>query len=233
MARAWVIERRDVTDDLLVLLLEPDAPFAFAPGQYCTIGLGGVERPYSIVSSPHEPFLELFVERVPQGALTPRLWAVRAGDVLTLRPRAKGLFALAADHPTHLMVATVTGIAPFVSMIRLALHRGDPHVFHVLHGASFSDELVYDAELAAAAARWPGRIAYVPTVSRPDDPRNRGWRGATGRVNLLVEAYAAAYGLAPATTMAYACGHPGMTRDVVARLGARGFTVREERYWPE
>jgi len=58
-----VTERRNLTPDLAVVRLQPEIPYAFTPGQYCTIGLDGVERPYSIVSSPHEAFLELFLGR--------------------------------------------------------------------------------------------------------------------------------------------------------------------------
>jgi ferredoxin-NADP reductase len=51
------------------------------------------------------------------------------------------------------MVATVTGIAPFVSMLRFTLHHGDRRFrFRVLQGASYQDEFAYRAELQAAAA---------------------------------------------------------------------------------
>jgi ferredoxin-NADP reductase len=230
---ARVVARRDVTADLMIVRLEPDVPFAFTPGQYCTIGVGGVERPYSIVSAPGDPTLELFVERVPGGALTPRLWALRVGDRVALRPRAKGAFGLDARRPVHLMVATVTGIAPFVSMLRATLGGGERALrFHVLHGASYGDELAYAVELSALAGRLPSVLTYVPTISRPDEARNRGWTGAVGRVNRLVEGHVVRHALAPAPTAVYACGHPGMTADVVARLAPRGFRVREERYWP-
>src|SRR5438552_17094161 len=69
---AVVTERRNLTPDLPVVRLQPEIPCAFTPGQYCTIGLDGVERPYSIVSSPHEAFLELFLELVQHGELTPK-----------------------------------------------------------------------------------------------------------------------------------------------------------------
>jgi ferredoxin/flavodoxin---NADP+ reductase len=115
-----LIDRRDLRPDLMVIRLEPEVRYTFSPGQYCTIGLEGTERPYSIVSSPHEPTLELFVELVPHGTLTPRLWRLRLGDSVSLRPRPKGVFTLQERFPSHLMVATVTGIAPFVSMLRFA-----------------------------------------------------------------------------------------------------------------
>jgi ferredoxin--NADP+ reductase len=101
---ARLIERRDLTPDLMVIRLEPEIPYTFTPGQYCTIGVEGIERAYSMVSSPHEPCLELFVELVPHGALTPRLWSLRLGDPVSLRPRPKGVFTLQERYPSHLMV---------------------------------------------------------------------------------------------------------------------------------
>jgi ferredoxin--NADP+ reductase len=231
---ARLIERSDLTPDLVIIRLEPEIPYTFAPGQYCTIGVEGIERPYSIVSSPHEPYLELFVELVPHGALTPRLWRLRLGDPVSLRPRPKGVFILQERYPSHLMVATVTGIAPFVSMLRFALHHGDQRFrFRVLQGASYQDEFAYRAELQAAAADQPHLLTYVPSVSRPGDERNRGWTGAAGRVNLIVEEHVERLGLVPESTLVYACGHPGMIADVAGRLSPRGFTVKEERYWQE
>src|SRR6266446_5313665 len=79
---------------------------------------------FEIVSSPHEAFLELFLELVQHGELTPKLWTLRVGDAVSLRPRPKGVFTLEEKFPVHLTVATVTGIAPFVSMLRHAIHRG-------------------------------------------------------------------------------------------------------------
>jgi NAD(P)H-flavin reductase len=231
---ARVIARRDLTPDLMVIRLDPEIPYAFAPGQYCTIGLEGIERPYSMVSSPHEPYLELFVELVPHGALTPRLWSLGLGDPVSLRPRPKGVFTLQERYTSHLMVATVTGIAPFVSMLRYTLHHGDRRFrFRVLQGASYQDEFAYRAELQAAAAAQPDLLTYVPSVSRPADARNHGWTGVVGRVNLIVEQHVERFGLVPESTLAYACGHPAMIEDVAARLTPRGFTVKEEKYWHE
>jgi len=179
-----VTERRNLAPDLAVVRLQPEIPYAFTPGQYCTIGLDGVERPYSIVSSPHEAFLELFLELVQHGELTPKLWTLRVGDAVSLRPRPKGVFTLEEKFPVHLMVATVTGIAPFVSMLRHVIHRGERRFrFVVLQGASYQDEFAYREELEDASARHPELLVYIPTVSRPGEERNRGWAGATGRVS--------------------------------------------------
>ena len=88
--RAKLVERVDYTDDLMVIKMEPQGfEFDFKPGQYCTLGLEGIERAYSIASAPHEPLLEIFVELVPDGELTPRMWRMEVGNTMSIRPRPR------------------------------------------------------------------------------------------------------------------------------------------------
>lgn len=232
------MERRaDLTDLLFKLWLSPSEPFKFKAGQYCAIGVDGLERPYSIVSAPHEPLLELFVELLPapHGVLTPRLHRLRPGDEVTLRPRAKGLFTFKPEYRSHLMICTVTGVAPYVSILRDLLERdGDfgAREFHILQGASYQNEFAYDAELARLARRFDN-LYYAPTVSRPRASLNADWRGATGRVNALALDYIGRAGIDVAETLIYACGHPAMVdamRSHSAELKAR---FAEERFWKE
>ena len=235
LATARIVERRDVTDDLWIIKLQPSISFTFKPGQYCTIGVEGIERPYSIVSAPEEPLIELFVELVPppDGQLTPLLHRLKEGDEVTLRPKAKGIFTLDTKATVHVMVSTVTGVVPYVSMLRHNLAKGlQGHEFHILEGASYQDEFTYDAELNTMAKEHPF-IHFLPTVSRPQDERNAGWTGKTGRVNLLVEDYLQEHDLDPEKTLVYACGHPGMIEDVKERMARMGFPFKEERFWKE
>jgi ferredoxin--NADP+ reductase len=236
LPKAKLVERKDINHDLIVIKLRPPSKMDFKPGQYCTLGLDGIERAYSIVSSPHEEDLEIFVELVPppDGALTPLLWKMKLGDEISIRPRCKGIFTLDEKYQSHLMVATVTGVAPFISMLRNYFHRGGQrHKFYVLEGASYRDELTYDQELALMVKSHPESVVFVPTVSRPQDPRNAGWKGETGRVNAMVEKYIEKFSLKPESTLVYACGHPGMIEDVKARLTPKGWKVREERFWKQ
>ncbi len=236
LPKATVIERRDITEDLMVIKIEPEVSFTFKAGQYCTLGLGSVERAYSIASGPHESFLELFVELVPlpDGALTPLMWKLNVGDCMSIRPRAKGIFTMDERYNHHFMVATVTGVAPFVSTIRNYLHRGGQgHKFYVLQGASYQGEFTYMEELKELCSNHPDTVVYVPTVSRPREEQNATWPGISGRVNNIVEEYVDMFGLDPKSTLIYACGHPGMIEDVNEKLTARGFRVKEERYWKQ
>ena len=234
--KARVVERRDVTNELMVVKLEPEegGSFNFKPGQYCTLGLGPIERAYSIASAPHEKIIEIFVELVQDGELTPLIWRLQPGDAMSIRPRAKGIFTMDQKVHHHFMLATVTGVSPSVSMVRDYLHHhGEGHTFYVLLGASYYDELTYDQEFVELENRHPDVVKFVPTVSRPDDPRNQGWEGPVGRVNLVAEEYLEKFELPQDDTLVYACGHPGMIEDMKAKLPPLGWRFKEERFWKE
>ena len=233
LPRARVAGRRDITDDLFILYLETPFEHSFRPGQYCTVALEGIARPYSIVSAPHEEQLELFIERIPEpeGKLTPLLHRLREGDELPIAPKIKGTFTLDTGKPNQVLIATVTGIAPFVSYLRDYVARGlEGHRFLAMLGGSYQQDLVYHDELSQLAAEHDF-IDFLPTVSRPDEPANAGWQGETGRVNTLVDRYLDKFGFAPQDTILYACGNPQMIADVRGNFEPRGYDVREEKYW--
>jgi ferredoxin/flavodoxin---NADP+ reductase len=239
--RVRITWRQDHGPDLWSIRVQPESPLSFKPGQYVTIGLehsGRVlERPYSIVSSPLEDELEFFFELVPQGGLTPVLHLLQAGDTLLMRRQAKGLFVLdsRSGHRQHYLISTVTGVAPYVSMMRTLTRQAqssDPELRAVLlQGASRSWEFAYRQELEALGegSKW---FRYIPTVSRPwEDPS---WKGEVGRAEDVLRKYLDSLGLEPASTTAYLCGHPGMIENSKAILRRRGFakeSMREEAFW--
>ena len=170
----------------------------------------------------------------PDGNLTPLIWDLHEGDTMTIRPRAKGIFTFKPVLPNQLMITTVTGVVPFVSILRDYLHRGQSgHHFYVLEGASYVNEFTYDKELQRLAEEHPNLITFIPTVSRPTEDRNAGWVGKTGRVNAIVQKYVDQFALKPDDTLIYACGHPDMIEDVKAQFGPKGFKVEEERFWKQ
>jgi ferredoxin--NADP+ reductase len=240
---ARLTSRQDLSRDLSIFVFEPEVEVDFLPGQYVALGVqeGGrlIQRDYSIASSPHQKFLEFFIESVDGGHLTPRLFHLHPGALISVKP-PKGTFTLdrTSGRPHHLMVATVTGIAPFVSMVRtLAIDErlGQPPGIQIalLQGASRAYELGYNEELGRLATAHPW-LVYIPTVSRPME--NPGWRGETGRVETLIAKTLDTLHWTPLDTTAYLCGHPGMIERGTKILMVRGFQraqIREEQYWME
>src|SRR4029077_17447201 len=125
---ARIVERRNISDDLVVVQVDPGGDFRFAPGQYATLGVVTTEkhyeRAYSIVSAPHEKLLEFFIELVPHGQVTPLLHELQVGDPISLRKAAKGNFILdlSGERTNHLLIGTVTGVSPFVGYVRSLQH---------------------------------------------------------------------------------------------------------------
>jgi ferredoxin/flavodoxin---NADP+ reductase len=240
--RATITKRIDIAPELWIIRIRPNGEFNFTPGQYATLGVEGpdgrTERPYSIVSSPNESELEFFFELVPPGDLTPLLYRLQPGDELLMRKVPKGRFVLdTKSGPTnHLLVCTVTGVAPFVSYVR-TLYRewkegrfAGAHKLFLLNGASRSWEFAYLDELQKFAQEVPW-LEYVPTISRPWDDEK--WTGETGRVDDILRKYTDMWGLG-ANAVAYLCGHPGMVegaKGILKRIGFAKEEMKEEIYW--
>jgi ferredoxin--NADP+ reductase len=240
---ARIVERHDISSDLWTLRVDPGGDFPYRSGQYATLGVVTPEkhheRPYSIVSAPHENYLEFFFELVPHGQLTPRLHAARVGDEITLRKSGKGNFTLdvSGGRPNHFLVATVTGIAPYVSYVRSLYHdwkiaktTAMPRLL-ILDGASRSWELAYSGELAALVREVPW-LTYVPTVSRPWE--DKAWTGEVGRVDDLIRKYSNLFKLTPSDSKIYLCGHPEMienARGIVRRRGWQENAIQAEAYF--
>ena len=242
--RARITERVDFAPDLWMFRVRTGGDFNFVPGQFASLGLEidgkRIERPYSIASAPSENEVEFFLELVPHGALTPHLYKLQVGDELLMRKIPKGKFSLDTDNPrkNHLLISTVTGVAPFISYVRTLAKEwkegrfDGSHKLYLLNGASRPWEFGYKEELAQLESELPW-FKYVPTVSRPWDHAE--WQGEIGRADDILRKYADQWALEPSDTVAYLCGHPDMVENSKAILKRRGFvdkgTVKEEVYW--
>ncbi|WP_152765546.1 FAD-binding oxidoreductase [Alkalilimnicola sp. S0819] len=226
--RLPVLERRRVDADLFVLTLPRPRAFRFQPGQHVKLGLNGRRHSYSIASAADADTLEFFIERRPGGGLSERLSRVRVGEAVIMAARASGRLRLDPGYRQHLMLATVTGVSPFLSMLR-SRPQGAQSRLWLLHGASYRDQFGFDAELAQRAASDPA-FDYLPAVSRPEEVRNAGWAGLRGRLDALLPRLLRERGLSPADTAIYACGHPDMVDTVSRQLADSGFSLQTERY---
>ncbi len=263
---AIVTQRSEVAPGLLILRVAPDgwALPAFKPGQFAVLGLPAeaprhplsdpedppskpgsmVRRSYSIASSSREnEYLEFFLNFVRSGSLTPRLFSLGLGDHVWLGPRITGLFTLdqIPGGANIVMVATGTGLAPYMSMLRTFLHEHERRLA-VIHGARHSWDLAYRAELVTMHRLRPN-LAYIATVSRPEE-EPVAWAGEVGRVQdiWLRRRVGAAWGVEPTPdhTHLLLCGNPAMIEDMVTLLAGEGYLehtrqrpghVHVERYW--
>lgn len=264
---AVVTQRIEVAPGLMVIRVVPDGwqlP-EFTPGQFAVLGLPPdarrsdladaedadvkpgrlIRRAYSIASSSRaRSYLEFYITLVHSGALTPRLFNLRPGDRLWLGPKITGTFTLdkAPDDSNVIMIATGTGLAPYMSMLRSQLSATAGRRFAVLLGARHSWDLGYHAELVTME-QLSEDFTYLPIISRPaEEPVP--WTGRAGYVLDLWRSreLEAAWGVHPTAenSRIFLCGNPAMIDDMVELLSTEGFvehtrkvpgSIYVERYW--
>jgi ferredoxin--NADP+ reductase len=233
---AKVIENRAWTQALFSLRVQCPA-LQFEAGQFVRIGLdmeegnagSRIARPFSFVNAPDDPVLEFYGVVVPEGPLSPRLARLKAGDTLIVADNPAGWLILSELPPAGelWLVATGTGIAPFLSMLRTAAPWQRYQRVILVHGVRRAEELVYRELIEDLARRHAGRLTYVRFVSREELP------GALhGRIPAAVadgRLEAAAAPISPERSQFMLCGNPEMLRDMQAALVARGLKKHRRR----
>lgn len=222
-----------------------DRTLDFQPGQFVNLGIiiegKRIKRAYSIGSAPGEP-LEFFIVEVDDGALTPRVLARPVGAKVLVNPRPAGFFTLkwVPDARDLWLVSSGTGLAPYISMLRTAEPWQRFERIIVLHGVRYAAQLGYADELRQHAAAHPGRLIYIPVVSR--EPEAEGV--VHGRVTTALTDGSLEQIVGrlpdPASDHAMLCGNPAMLDDMQSLLEARGMVINRrkkpghitvERYW--
>ncbi len=238
-----VAARRDWAPGLTTLTIDATIE-PFVAGQFVNLGLelDGqlVRRSYSIASAPGAP-LEFYVKEVIGGGLTPRLTRLEPGASLWVEKKPQGFFTLAYVPQSRdlWLVATGTGLGPFLSMLRAGEVWQRFERVSVVHGARSVDHLSYADELARLSAAHPGRLAYTPLVSQGAHGAALPGRVTTALADGSLEARAG-FALDPERSHLMLCGNPDMILEVTAVLALRGLRkhrvrtpghITAEKYW--
>ena len=205
-----------------------------------------IRRAYSIASAPDvKDYVEFYIALVESGELTPRLFALEPGDKVFLGKKFTGMFTLAdvPDRKNIVFIATGTGLAPYMSMIRSDLECNTDRNFAILHGARHSWDLGYRSELNGFR-RLCKNFEYIPIISEPEEENGR-WAGDVGFINKLCEErrLKESWGFepTPGNTRVFLCGNPNMIKSMLEILKNEGFeeydrraktgTIHVEKYW--
>jgi len=207
----------------------------FEAGQFVRIGLDAqVARPFSFVNPPAHPVLEFYGVVVPEGALSPRLARLAPGDALQVASRPAGFFVLSEvpDAETLWLLATGTGIAPFLSILRTEAPWRRFRDVVLVQAVRHARELAYRDVIARTAARYATIVSREPHAGSlagriPERLRDGRLERAAGlrldeRSHVML------------------CGNPAMIADTTAALVARGLRkhrrrapghITVERFW--
>jgi ferredoxin--NADP+ reductase len=228
-----------------------DPGFRFRAGQFARLGVRKasgsiVWRAYSMVSAPHDEFLEFFSIVVPDGEFTSELKRLEVGDELLVERQAYGYLTLErfADGRDLWLLASGTGVAPFLSILQdLEVWQRFERVV-LAYSVRTAAELAYQPLIAELGRReWlegaADKLVYLPVVTREQVP---GCLDA--RLTVLLDSgeleRAAGLAISPEHSRLMLCGNPEMVEELRERLKRRGLQLSlskrpgqlaQENYW--
>ncbi len=189
------------------------------------------ERSYSIASAASGERVELTVERLDDGEVSPYLTGeLRVGDEVELRGPIGGYFVWdAAQGGPLLLIGGGSGVVPLMAMIRQRTAVGSAIPVRLLHSSRTYEEIIYRVELERLAAAG-GALEVFHTLTRGHPPD---WTGYQRRID---ETMLAEVGWAPADRpLIYVCGPTRLVELVATTLTTLGHEparVRTERFGP-
>ena len=173
-----VLSINHINDKLFSFRTTRDSGFRFLSGQFVMIGLlvngKPLMRAYSLVNPYYSDYLEFLSIKVDNGQFTTLLKEVKIGDEILVGSKASGTLVIDNLSPGKrlYLLATGTGLAPFMSLIH------DPSVFEkfgtvvLVHGCRSSNDLAYfdyinnEFKLNELVGDNAPNLKYYPIVSR-------------------------------------------------------------------
>lgn len=219
-------------------------PFEFIAGQFVRLGLstadGRVQRAYSLVNGPDDETLDFLVTRVNDGKLSPQLHSLQAGNAIEVSQPPSGFFTLneVPDGDSLWLIATGTGIGPYLSMLTTDIPWQRFKRINLVHGVRFGADLAYRELIRGWQERYPNQFKYLPVVTREALPE-----ALQGRIPALIldgSLEAAADDQLTTASQVMICGNPDMIKDAKVILDGKGLpknlrrkpgNVTVEQYW--
>jgi ferredoxin-NADP reductase len=229
---ARVREVAEETPSAVTIVLDVDGWPGHVAGQHLDVRLTAedgyqAQRSYSIASAPEDPRLELTVERIDDGEVSPYLAGVlRAGDEFEVRGPVGGHFTWRVeDDGPLLLVAGGSGLVPLMAMLRHRAARGSDAEARLLVSARRWDDVIYRDEIESLDGV---RTSFALTREQP-----AGWTGFDRRVDA---AMLEAVGPPPsARPRVFVCGPTAFVERAADLLVAAGHdprAIRAERFGP-
>jgi ferredoxin-NADP reductase len=230
-----VVETAAETPTVKSLTLDLPAWPGHRAGQHVDIRLTADDgyqavRSYSLASPPEERRVEVTIERLDDGEVSPYLVdEVRVGDPLEVRGPIGGYFVWESSLGGPLfLVAGGSGIVPLVAIMRHRIATANDVPIRLLYSARSPEQVIYRTELEELATH-PG-IEVIYTYTRAQPPR---WTGYSRRIDqAMLQDVALARDERP---LIYICGPTPLAEGAANGLVALGYEpekIRIERFGP-
>jgi len=199
-----LLKRQWLSKNVFEIQLGRPESFAFEAGQTIRFIHKSIERHYSLLSVPDDPFLSLCVYHISNGQFSPILADAEIGTRFKFSG-PHGYFTFKPSSRPAVFVACGTGIAPFVSMSRSGVTD-----FMLLHEVQRVEDLYYQNVFHKIASN------YVPCLlqAAPADPSPPGAFHGDAAGYLIKN-------LQPGSYDFYLCGEREMIRGVTLLVDER------------
>ncbi|HEX2028834.1 MAG TPA: ferredoxin reductase [Nitriliruptorales bacterium] len=233
---ATLVDAIHETRDVRSLVFEVGDWSGHLPGQHVDVRLTAedgyqAQRSYSIASAPADMSLQLTVESLRDGEVSPYLVdELSPGDQLELRGPVGGYFVWDGRSPSPLLlVAGGSGVVPLMSMLRHRAVSGRRVPARLLYSSHGPDDIIYRDELERMAAADPDlKVLHVLTRRQPP-----GWTGYARRIDGAMLAEVAWPPESEAEI--FVCGPTALVEVVASGLRDLGHAperIRTERFGP-
>jgi len=188
-----------------------------------------IKKPYSIASPPqldqeHAEYIEFVIKHVQGGKMTDYLFHLKVGERLDVAGPFGKFILKEPIKEGDLFLATGSGLAPFMSMLRKVFRDDNPKEFFLFFGAINEEEIIYKEELY----RWNKEhknFHLIVCLSKP----HKSWQGESGYIQDALTKYVKDFH----KKQAYICGIPMMVEQAKKRLlklGMKKENIFQELY---
>lgn len=211
-----VTEVEHYTDNLFRIRTERPQTFRFSAGEFVMINLDDTpKRAYSLTSGPYDNYLEFYSIKVPNGPLTSKLQNIKIGDELEVGERSTGTLTLAnLELGGNLwLLATGTGIAPFISLLRdYETHESFDNIY-----------LYWSVRTAAELRAYDPFLLFQDIIYHPIVTQDKSFWGKQNRITRLIRMGEIVPDLDPTKDKVMICGSLDFNNEVKHMLDGWGW----------
>jgi len=217
MIKLLVTQVQHYSDSMFRIRTNRPNTFRFTAGEFVMISCreGSIKRAYSITSGPGDDYLEFLSIKVPEGELTQELVRYTPGDALYMNERTTGTLTLAnIELGGNLwLLATGTGVAPFISILR------DPDTY-----TSFDKiHLAWSVRKSMDLNAYKDFIGSVGIQFSPIVTQDKNWTGLNKRITTMLSAGILIPKTEPSRNKVMICGSMDFNNDIKSMLSAWGW----------
>ena len=209
---------KEIATDILQLRFSHPEDLKYEAGQFVQIIVPDnskeVLRSYSISSAPEDNYIEFCVKYLEDGKASNYFKKMNIGDNMRFRGPL-GRFVFKDKDQGHHFIATGTGIAPIIGIIRSRLeYNNETRNIHLLFGVRYEQDIFWKEKLDDLKYKYTN-FDYNLILSRPLDT----WSGMSGHVteHVIPKEIKDHY---------YICGNGGMVKDVRTLLINSGVNLK-------